>query len=52
MPRGWPRRFCCAEDLARIGYDGRDTEKDLAAWNRGGPRATSAAVTDLIFSPP
>ena len=27
----WPRRFCCDEELAFIGGDGRDAGKDLAA---------------------
>ena len=33
MPEKWPRRFCCDEDLALIGYDGRDA--------REGPRVAS-----------
>jgi len=48
MPTGWPRRFCCAEDLARIGYDGRDAQKDLAAWQSRGPRITTQELIDVI----
>lgn len=48
MPADLPHRFCCAEDLARIGYDGRDTERDLAAWRRRGPRTTTEELIDVI----
>src|SRR5688572_5574292 len=48
MPTGWPRRLCCAEDLARIGYDGRDAQKDLAAWQSRGPRMTTQELIDVI----
>jgi magnesium-protoporphyrin O-methyltransferase len=48
MPTGCPRRFCCAEDLARIGYDGRDAQKDLAAWQSRGPRTTTQELIDVI----
>ncbi len=47
MP-AWPRRFCCDEDLALIGYDGRDAEKDLAAWRARGPRPTTQELIDAI----
>jgi len=47
MP-SWPRRFCCDEDLALIGYDGRDAEKDLAAWRTRGPRPTTKELIDAI----
>ena len=48
MPAEMPHRFCCDEDLARIGYDGRDAEKDLAAWRRGEPRTTTRELIDVI----
>jgi SAM-dependent methyltransferase len=32
MPSGWPRRFCCNEDLALLGYDGQGADRDLAKW--------------------
>jgi SAM-dependent methyltransferase len=47
MPR-WPSRFCCDEELAFIGYDGRDAEKDLAALRSGGPRPTTQELIDVI----
>src|SRR5919106_749398 len=47
MP-SWPRRFCCDEDLALIGYDGRDAEKDLAALRARGPRPTTQELIDAI----
>jgi hypothetical protein len=34
MPSGWPRRFCCDDDLALIGYDGRFAAKELPSWVR------------------
>jgi SAM-dependent methyltransferase len=47
MPR-WPSRFCCDEELAFIGYDGRDAEKDLAALRSRGPRPTTQELIDVI----
>lgn len=44
----WPRRFCCDEDLAFIGYDGRDAAKDLAALRSRGPRPTTQELIDAI----
>jgi magnesium-protoporphyrin O-methyltransferase len=48
MPSGFPRRFCCDEDLALIGYDGRDAAKDLARWRSRGPRAETQELIDAI----
>ncbi|HET7684931.1 MAG TPA: methyltransferase domain-containing protein [Candidatus Limnocylindria bacterium] len=48
MPAGWPRRFCCEEDLALIGYDGRDAAKDLASLHARGPRPTTQELIDVI----
>lgn len=48
MPPDTPQRYCCAEDLARIGYDGREAERDLAAWRRRGPRSTTQELIDVI----
>jgi SAM-dependent methyltransferase len=45
-----PRRFCCDEDLAIIGYDGRDAQKDLAAWRSHGPRRTTQELIDVIVA--
>jgi len=48
MPSGLPRRFCCDEDLALIGYDGRDAEKDVASWRSRGPRPATQELIDAI----
>lgn len=48
MPSSWPRRFCCDEDLALIGYDGRDAATDLARWLSRGPRPTTQELIDVI----
>jgi magnesium-protoporphyrin O-methyltransferase len=44
----WPRRFCCDEELAFIGYDGRDAEKDLAALRSRGPQPTTQELIDAV----
>lgn len=44
----WPRRFCCDDELAFIGYDGREADKDLAALRAGGPRAPTRELIDAI----
>lgn len=43
-----PRRFCCDEDLALIGYDGREAASDLASWQSHGPRPTTQELIDVI----
>ena len=48
MRSSWPRRFCCQEDLALIGYDGRDAAQDLAAWHSRGPRPATQELIDVI----
>ncbi len=48
MSPRWPRRFCCDEELAVIGYDGRDAARDLARWLRRGPRPTTQELIDAI----
>src|SRR5688500_7680538 len=48
MPSPWPRRFCCDEDLALIGYDGRFAADELASWQRRGPRRTTQELIDVI----
>lgn len=50
MPDKWPRRFCCDEDLALIGYDGRDAASDLASLRARGPRRTSQELIDVILA--
>jgi SAM-dependent methyltransferase len=44
----WPRRFCCDEDLALIGYDGRDAAKDMASLRAHGPRRPTQELIDVI----
>jgi SAM-dependent methyltransferase len=44
----WPRRFCCDEELALIGYDGHEAENDLAALRSGGPRPTTQELIDAV----
>ena len=48
MPSPWPRRFCCDEDLAFIGYDGRFAAQELERWQRHGPRRTTQELIDAI----
>jgi len=50
MPEKWPRRFCCDEDLALIGYDGRDAASDLASLRARGPRRTTQELIDVILA--
>lgn len=50
MPDRWPKRFCCDEDLAFLGYDGRDADKDLASLRTSGPRAPTRELVDVIVS--
>jgi len=48
MPSGWPRRFCCDEDLALLGYDGRGAQNDLAKWRSRGPHPATQELIDVI----
>jgi len=48
MPSPWPRRFCCDEDLALIGYDGVNAAQELASWRMRGPRRTTQELIDVI----
>jgi len=43
-----PRRFCCDEDLARIGCDGLRWEEDLEKLHRFGPRPETQELIDVI----
>jgi magnesium-protoporphyrin O-methyltransferase len=47
MP-AWPRRFCCDEDLALIGYDGHEAAHDLERWLSRGPRRETQELIDAI----
>jgi magnesium-protoporphyrin O-methyltransferase len=48
MPSGWPRRFCCDTDLALLGYDGLNAEKDLAKWRDRGPHPAAQELINVI----
>jgi SAM-dependent methyltransferase len=48
MPSGWPRRFCCDEDLALLGYDGEGAEADLAKWRTCGPHPATRELIEVI----
>ena len=48
MPSRLPRRFCCEEDFAQIGYDGRDAAQDLEQWRRCGLRPATQELIDVI----
>jgi SAM-dependent methyltransferase len=50
VPEKWPRRFCCDEDLALIGYDGRDAASDLASLRSSGPRRPTQELIDVILA--
>jgi len=44
----FPNRFCCDEDLERIGYDGHGWERDLEELRRDGPRPTTRELIDVL----
>lgn len=48
MPSDLPRRFCCDEDLARIGKDGLDWAQDLEKLHQCGPRPETQELIDVI----
>jgi SAM-dependent methyltransferase len=48
MPSGWPRRFCCDDELALLGYDGQSAEADLAKWRSGRPHPATRELIDVI----
>ena len=43
-----PRRFCCDEDLARLGYDGANSAADLARWRAGKLHAPTRELIDAV----
>jgi SAM-dependent methyltransferase len=45
---GVPDRFCCDEDLERIGYDGHGWRRDLEQLRRDGPRPTTRELIDAL----
>ena len=50
MPRQWPNRFCCDEDLALIGYDGREAATDLRSLRARGPRRPTRELIDVLVA--
>jgi 2-polyprenyl-3-methyl-5-hydroxy-6-metoxy-1,4-benzoquinol methylase len=50
MPSRWPRRFCCDEDLAFLGYDGLGAERDLAKWRSRGPHPATQELIEVILA--
>ena len=43
-----PRRFCCDEDLALLGYDGLNADADLARWRRGKLHAPTLELIEVV----
>jgi len=48
MPSGWPRRFCCDEDLALLAYDGQGADRDLAKWRSDRLHPATRELIDVI----
>jgi 2-polyprenyl-3-methyl-5-hydroxy-6-metoxy-1,4-benzoquinol methylase len=48
MPSRWPRRFCCDEELAFLGYDGLGAERDLDKWRTRGPNPATQELIDVV----
>lgn len=44
------RRFCCDEDLARLGYDGLNAEADLERWRAGRLNPVTRELIDVLRS--
>ena len=42
------RRFCCDEDLARLGYDGLNAEEDLDRWRAGRLNPVTTELIDVL----
>jgi magnesium-protoporphyrin O-methyltransferase len=42
------RRFCCDDDLARIGCDGLHADEDLELWRSGRLHAASRELIDVV----
>lgn len=43
-----PRRFCCDEDLARLGYDGLNADTDLARWRAGKLNPVTRELIEVV----
>lgn len=52
MASQMPRRFCCAEDLERIGYDGLHADADLEAWRTRGLNPVTRELIAVIREEP
>lgn len=48
MPSRWPRRFCCDDELAFLGYDGLGAAEDLAKWRDGRLHPATRELIDAI----
>ena len=44
-----PERFCCDDDLALIGCDGRDAEAQLEEWQELGTSESTQALLDAVL---
>src|SRR5688572_29071858 len=49
MPHPLPERFCCDDDLALIGCDGRDAEAQLEEWQEFGTSDSTQALLDAVL---
>lgn len=49
MPNPLPERFCCDDDLARIGCDGWDAEAQLEEWQELGTSESTQALLDAVL---
>ncbi|HET7678261.1 MAG TPA: methyltransferase domain-containing protein [Candidatus Limnocylindrales bacterium] len=43
------RRFCCDDDLARLGYDGRNADADLRRWRERRLNPVTRELIDVIL---
>jgi SAM-dependent methyltransferase len=48
MPSRYPSRFCCDEDLARIGHDGAYARKNLERWLSGDLHPATRELIEVI----
>jgi 2-polyprenyl-3-methyl-5-hydroxy-6-metoxy-1,4-benzoquinol methylase len=48
MPLRWPRRFCCDDELAFLGYDGLGAQKDLDKWLGGRLHPATRELIEVV----
>ena len=48
MAKPPPRRFCCDEDLALLGYDGLNADADLARWRVGNLNPVTRELIEVV----